>query len=221
MTETIAHAVPVTPTKASADIRIEDDASPIVRLIGRTLKDSIRAGHGVDALDSLKAVVALRSHDTPQSATIIFAEGVITVSSGVTEQADATLIVDLNARFSAVGDQVGDDRVVSAVLLALRPPLADWREAAVRFWDAARSIRGIPDVLVAIAADTDGGIEPLVLGEGDTQYLIAGPPDVLAGIFTGADDLVATLFSGVIGIRGTLSQLSVMTGASWKVRYDV
>lgn len=221
MTETIAHAVPGTPVEASADVRIEDDAIPIVRLIGRTLRDSLRAGHAVEEIENLKAVVALRSHDTPQAATIVFADGTIDVSSGAPEQADATLTVNLNARFALAGDQVGADGVISAVLLALTPPLVDWREAAASFWTTARSMRGIPDVLVAIAAEPDGGIEPLVLGEGDSQYLIAGPPDVLAGVFTGADDFVAALFSGVVGIRGTLSQLSVMTGASWKVRYDV
>jgi hypothetical protein len=51
--------------------------------------------------------------------------------------------------------------------------------------------------------------------------VIAGPPDLLAGIFSGADDLIAALSTGLVGVRGTLSQLSVLVAASWKVRYDV
>lgn len=221
MTETIEQSAPGA-LDASVGVQIEEDASPIVRLIGRTLRDSLRAGHAVEELQNLKTVVTLRSHDTPQAATLVFSRGVVEVSSGVADQPDATtVVVNLNARFAPAGDHVGPDHVVSAVLLALTPPLPDWREAAASFWSATRSLRGIPDVLIAVAAHADGGIEPLVLGEGESQYLIAGPPDALAGIFTGADDLIATLFSGVIGIRGTLSQLSVLTGASWKVRYDV
>jgi hypothetical protein len=49
---------------------------------------------------------------------------------------------------------------------------------------------------------------------------MAGPPDLLAGVFSGADDFLAALASG-LQVKGTLSQLSVMTAASWKVRFDV
>ncbi|MCP2279603.1 hypothetical protein SAMN04244553_6527 [Nocardia amikacinitolerans] len=221
MTETIAPAVPSARVAGDVDIRIEDDASPIVRLIGRALRDSVRAGHALSALRGTNAVAALRSHDTPQAATLAFADGVITVSSGVFVEPDVTLTVDLNARFALAGEPAGAADLATAVLDALNPPVPDWREAAKGFWTAVRSVRGIPDVLIAVAADESGGVEPLVLGEGDTQYLIAGPPEVLAGIFSGADDLLAVLSSGVIGLRGTMSHLSVMAGASWKVRYDV
>ena len=220
MTETMAPAELDFAVGETVSIRIEEDASPIVRLISRTLGDSASAGHALGALQTLKAVVALHSHDTPQAAIIAFGAGVIEVSSGLDAEPDATITVDLNARFAPVGDQVGADGVICAVLQALTPPLPDWREAAASFWCAGRSLRGIPDRLIAIAADSDGGIETLVLGEGDSQYVIAGPSEILAGIFTGADDLIAVLYSGAIGIRGTLSQLSVMTGVSWKVRYD-
>ncbi|MEV6362581.1 hypothetical protein [Nocardia asteroides] len=217
MTETIAPPAQHIDEGAAA-LRIEEDASPIVRLIGRALRDSVRAGR---ILPDRDAVVALRSHDTPQAATLTFADGVITVSGGVFAEPDATLTVDLNARFAPVGDPTGDADIAAAVLDALNPPVPDWHEAAANFWAATRSVRGIPDVLIAVAADEAGNVEPLVLGEGETQYLIAGPPEVLAGIFSGADDLLAVLATGLIGLRGTMSQLSVMAGASWKVRYDV
>lgn len=221
MTETIAPPARTAGAAADVEVRIEDDASPIVRLIGRTLRDSVRAGHAHTTLRELNAVVALRSHDTPQAATVAFAGGVIAVSSGVFVEPDVTIVVDLNARFTPAVAPDGPADLAAAVLDALRPPVPDWREAAASFWSAARSLRGIPDVLIAVAADEAGGIETAVLGEGETQYLIAGPPDALAGIFSGADDLVAVLESGAIGLRGTMSQLSVVAGASWKVRYDV
>ncbi|MFI5500732.1 hypothetical protein ACIA5E_16865 [Nocardia asteroides] len=221
MTETIAPPAQHSDEGARAGIRLEDDASPIVRLIGRALRDSARAGHARATLERSHAVVALRSHDTPQAATMVFAGGVVTVSSGVFVEPDVTVTVDLNARFAQVGEPAGDAALAAAVVDALNPPVPDWHEAAANFWAAARSVRGIPDVLVAVAADEAGKVEPLVLGEGETQYLIAGPPEVLAGIFSGADDLLAVLTTGVIGLRGTMSQLSVLAGASWKVRFDV
>ncbi|MBS3695663.1 hypothetical protein [Rhodococcus qingshengii] len=202
------------------DIRIEDDASPLVRLLGRTIADSVRAnGAGIV---TATGSIAVRSHDTPQAATITISAGTVVVSSGVFIDPDLTLTLDLNARLAQVGDPVvaGDHDLAAAALALLARPVPDWKSAAESFWAAARSVPGIPDVLVAIADDADGPSQ-LVVGEGETHYVIAGPPDLLAGIFSGADDLIAALSTGLIGVRGTLSQLSVLVAASWKVRYDV
>ncbi|MBW1595584.1 hypothetical protein [Streptomyces sp. JJ38] len=201
-------------------VRIEDDATPLVRLIGRALRDSARAGHALPVLRKPAATVAIRSHDTPQAATITFGGGAVEVSGGVPAEPDAAITVDLNARFSSAEAPSGDAELAADVLLALSPPVPDWQAAAEQFWTATRSVPGIPDVLVAITEGPDG-LEQVVLGEGATQYLIAGSPETLAGVFSGADDLLAALSAGVLGVQGTLSQLSVMVGASWKVRYDV
>ncbi|MFF4693865.1 hypothetical protein [Streptomyces sp. NPDC001307] len=205
---------------AEVDVRIEDDASPLVRLIGRTLRDSVRTGHAVDALKRSSGTVAIHSHDTPQAATITFGDNGIDVSSGVPAEPDTALTVDLNARFAPTAEPSGDADLAGGVVQALTPPLPEWREAAQRFWDATRLLPGIPDVLIAITEGPEG-LEQAVLGDGPTQYLIAGAPETLAGVFSGADDLFAVLSSGALGIQGTMSQLSVMVGASWKVRYDV
>ncbi|MCE5289094.1 MAG: hypothetical protein LLG14_07595 [Nocardiaceae bacterium] len=202
------------------DIRIEDDATPIVRLIGRTLRTSADAGHALAVLQRSAATVAVRSHETPQAATISFGGGVVEVSSGVFVEPDATIVVDLNGRFAPVGAPEGDADLAADVLLVLSPPLPDWQAAAEHFWKASRSVAGIPDMLIAVTEGPEG-IEQLVIGEGETHYVIAGAPETLAGVFSGADDLFAVLASGVLGIQGTLSQLSVMIGASWKVRFDV
>ncbi|MFE3960725.1 hypothetical protein ACFXPS_41930 [Nocardia sp. NPDC059091] len=223
MTETtIGYATRGPSEVGGIDIRIEDDASPIVRLIGRTIADAVRANHVDSVSEGLAGTVAVRSHDTPQAATISLSNGVITVSSGVFVEPDVTLTVDLNARFTQVGTPVvaADGDLAATVLALLSPRLPDWRVAAETFWAAARSVPGIPDVLVAMAEGPDGLAE-LVVGEGDTQYVIVGTQEGLAGIFSGADDLIVALSTGQIGVRGTLSQLSVLIGASWKVRYDV
>lgn len=198
---------------------LEDDATPLVRLIGRALRASVRDDHVPDAFDLLSGTVAVRSHDTPQTATIRFDRGTAEVSSGVLVQPDATLVVDLHARFAPTEEPSGDAALASAALTVLQPPLPPWREAAAQFWETARVVTGIPDVLVVEAHGPDGP-QHGHFGEGTTTYGIAGPADLLAGVFSGADDFLLALAAG-LQVRGTLSQLSVMTAASWKVRFDV
>lgn len=220
MTETtIGLAVRGADAVGGADIRIEDDASPMVRLIGRTIADSVRAD-GDDVVAACEGTIAVRSHDTPQAVTVAIADGLVAVSSGVFVEPDISVTVDLNRRCALVGEPDGAGDLTDAVRALLSPPLPDWRAAAESFWAAARSVPGIPDMLVAITEGPDG-IDQHVVGAGDTHYVIAGPPELLAGIFSGADDLIAALSTGLVGVRGTLSQLSVLVAASWKVRYDV
>lgn len=200
-------------------VAIEDDATPMVRLVGRTLRDAAIAGHAGEMLAGASGTVAVRSHDTPQVATITLAGGTVEVVAGVQAEPDATVVVDLNARFKAVQEPLGDGILAAAVLRALAPPVPHWRDAAVRFWEATRQIPGIPDVL-DVRAVLPGGSERARFGEGATSYGITGPADLLAGVFSGADDFLVSLAAGV-QVQGTLSQLSVMTAASWKVRFDV
>lgn len=213
--------VPETPEREgpTSPITIEDDASPLVRLIGRTLRDSARIGHAHEVLGQSVGTLAVRSHDTPQAATIVFDGETVEVTSGVVVEPDATVVVDLHARFASAQEPTGDAALAADTLRALRPPLPHWREAAQRFWDVTRGIPGIPEVLTVDAIGPDGS-ERGQFGDGATEYRMAGPPDLLAGVFSGADDFLASLAAGV-QIKGTLSQLSVMTAASWKVRFDV
>ncbi|UGT55214.1 hypothetical protein [Nocardia asteroides] len=220
MTETtIGPATRGADAVGGVDIRIEDDASPIVRLIGRTVADSLRADSSLLPA-GLSGAIVIRSHDTPQAATITLADGAIAVSGGVLVEPDLDITVDLNQFFAPVGEPVGSAEFLGVATALLSPPLPDWQSAAVSFWDKARSVPGIPDMLVAVVEGPDG-VEQVVAGEGETHYVIAGPPDLLAAVFTGAVDLLAALSTGLVGVRGTLSQLSVLVGASWKVRYDV
>ncbi|HJQ07328.1 MAG TPA: hypothetical protein VJ872_17900 [Nocardioides sp.] len=219
MTETTTlPAVKPAAHEAVPPVTIEDDATPVVRLIGQRLRESVRLGHATEVLGRGHGTVAVRSHDTPQAATIDLGDG-IAVSGGVPGDTDATVVVDLHARFKPAEEPAGDVPLALAVLDALRPPLPHWRVAAERFWEATRAIPGIPDVLLVETAGPDGP-ERGRFGTGSTEYLVAGPADLIAGVFTGADDLLAALAAGV-QVRGTLAQLSVMTAASWKVRFDV
>lgn len=212
---TIAAPPPLT---ESLRIAIEDDASPVVRLVGRTLRDADRLGPGGDLMQR-RGVVTVRSHDTPQVATVAISQAGVAVAGRMPSRSDATLVVDLGARFAPTEAAVGDDDLAAAVLRSLRPPVPHWRDAAARFWDLTRDIPGMPDGLVVNATSPDGA-ERISVGDGTASYVLSGPADLLAGVLSGADDFLAALATG-LRVQGTLSQLSVMTAASWKVRFDV
>lgn len=214
MTMTAPPTVPETPCVA-----LEDDAAPLVRLIGRTLRDAVRLGHARDELDRTTGTVVVRSHDTPQAATLTFGDAGVAVQGGADAAPDAAVVVNLHARFAPVGEWIGDTVLAGAVLAALQLPLPHWRAAAARFWAQTRDIKGIPDVLL-VRARSRRGVEHGRFGDGPAQYLIDGPEDLLAGVFSGTDDFLESLTAGV-RVRGTLSQMSVMTAASWRVRFDV
>lgn len=203
----------------TARITVEDDAAPMARLLGRRLAESMRLGHAPEVLGRTVGTVVVRSHDTPQTGTIVFDGAHIAVSAGAAATPDATVVVDLHARLCAVDDFSGDPTVAAAALTALTPPTTHWRVAAERFWELTQGISGMPEVLV-VQADGPNGPEHGRFGTGSIEYLLVGPADLLAGVFTGADDFLTALTAGV-QVKGSLSQLSVMTAASWKVRFDV
>ncbi|MET9326631.1 hypothetical protein [Tsukamurella sp. NPDC003166] len=210
--------LPATDAAPRARIAIDDDATPIVRLIGRTLRDADRLGHAADVLARSCGTVAVRSHTTPQAATVTFADGAVTVTGGVFAPTDATVVVDLDDRLARRGSD-GDPELADAMHRALQVPLPEWREAAARFWDITRGVPGVPDVLVAVAAGPDGR-EEARFGSGPSAYRIVGTPDALAGLFTGTDFLLSALERG-LRVQGSMAQLSTMTAASWKARFDV
>jgi hypothetical protein len=216
MTESTTIEAPPERLEAT-DIAVEDDAIPIVRLLARTLRDA--SARTPEAVGGVKGTVVVRSHDTPQTATLVFAPGAVEVVAGSVAEPDASIVVDLDARFTPSQEPLGDAELAAGVLQALQPPLPHWREGAARFWEVTRDIPGIPDVL-SVKADGPDGAEHGRFGDGPTSYLVAGPADLLAGVFSGADDFLASLAAGV-QVQGTLSQLSVMTAASWRVRFDV
>lgn len=208
----------LTAPAAAVRVEIDDDATPVVRLIGRTLRDANRLDHAPDVLGRGAGTVAVRSHATPQAATVTFADGAVTVTGGVFGPTDATVTVDLDSRFTATAIE-GDAELADAVLRVLQLPLPDWREAGARFWDTTRAVRGVPDVLVAVAMGPHRR-EEARFGTGATTYRMVGTADALAGVFTGADFLFTALERG-LGVQGSMAQLSAMTAASWKARYDV
>ncbi|CAN5168522.1 hypothetical protein BH09ACT10_BH09ACT10_11550 [soil metagenome] len=198
----------------------ESDATPLVRLLTRTIRTTLRQRPDLATTPLDVGLVIVKSVDDAQVATVATADDRITVTSGADPAARAVLTVDLARRFEVVGtDADGHDALVSFVSGLLKPSLPSWRDAAEHFWSATGSDRGMPQSLVIENSEVERDV--LQLGDGSPRYVVHGSPDQLAGLFTGADSFLDQVFSGNLLVRGTLPQLSVMAGASNKVRFHV
>ena len=170
----------------------------------------------------LPSPLGLASVTDRQTVTLRCDEGdvpAISVSPGLDWHASWIVSVDTSTDLTLRGADGGDlpaelrewDRL-------LHPPRPDWRVCAEEFWRHTAADRGMPAELVVSCADADGG--SLVLGGGAPSFGITADARSLQLLFTGAlqpDDAVR---SGRISVRGTFPQLSVIVGATWKVRMD-
>jgi hypothetical protein len=199
-------------------ITSEDDPTPLVMFIARTLRESHRHPDLADISVSLNGTFAVISIDDPQAATLAFTRSGVHIVHGADPTADHRIGLDIAAPLGLglVGDDL--DPALGQLQQLLQPPLACWQDLAQAFWELTSSDPGMPG-RVDITC-TDAPDETLTVGSGDRRYGISGTQTQLQRIFFGTDDILTAAFIGAIGIEGTLPQLSVMTGASWKVRFE-
>lgn len=198
----------------------EPDATPLVRLLARTFRTSLDQDPRLSELPLDLGVVVIASADDAQVASVTISDGAIHVASGADPTARARLTVDIAQRLEVVQAEAdGHDALVSFVSTLLRPTLPGWHDAAQTFWSATGTDRGMPRTLVVENSEVAG--DTLNLGSGLPRYVVHGPADRLAGLFSGADAFLDQVFAGNLMVRGTLPQLSVMAGASFKVRFHV
>lgn len=204
-------------TQSLVEVVPEHDATPFVRLVTRTIRTAL--AERPDLTQTLRnGVVVIRAAADTQVVTAEVVDERILVTSGAHSAPDVVLTVDLARRFEVVGAEVdGREELASAVTSMLRPQLPVWQDAAQAFWQSTRADGGMPRRLVVQCSE--GG--ELELGEGLPRYVVHGSPDKLAGLFSGADSFLDEVFAGNLLVRGTLPQLSVMAGASFKVRFHV
>ena len=195
---------------------LEDDPTPLVLSVGRTLRASARVPELLLEMEALKETVVVKSKDDPQAATMRFAHGRVRVGHGTAPEPHIVLSVNLADRFAveSVGGREPGSPAVDAVRRILKPPLPSWRDAAQRFWEFTSAGTGMPHQLVVACAE-----EELVLGAGSPRYFIGGDPEKLSRVLTGTDVFLDEVYAGSIAVRGTMTQLSVMAGAAMKVRF--
>lgn len=206
-------------TKPSPAVIPEADATPMVRLLTRTIRAALLLRPDALAVLNDRGSVVIRSVSDAQAATLEVDGDEIRILSGSHAGADANISVDVDRRLEVVTrDAEGHEELVATISDLLSPPLPSWGDAADDFWRLTGGDAGMPRSLVVENAD-DG--EVLELGSGLPRYTVYGTSDVLAGLFSGADAFLAQVYAGNLKVRGTLPQLSVMAGASNKVRFHV
>ncbi len=201
-------------------ITLEDDAPPIVRILGVTLRRAAAQPALARTMEGMTGVVALRSTTDPQAATIRFDHGAVRVSRGVDPAADVVISADLNTMGRPGADKpkvkgaAAHPRLAMAVAKVLDPPVpGGWQGAAEEFWAWTDGRRGRPDRLTVVC--TDDGTTRTFGAVGSPRARgceIHAPEWVLTAIFTGGDHLAAALLEGRLRAVGDLPTISELVG---------
>ena len=201
-----------------ARIRLEEDAPPIVRVLGVTLRRAAADPNLASTLDGMHGRVALRCTVDPQAATITFARGAVDVRQGADPDADVTIEADLNtmgrpgAAKPKVKGAVAHPKLALAVSKVLDPPVhGGWRGAAAEFWSWAEHRPGRPPSLRVVRTDGEGG--EVVLGEPNRRgFELHGPEWALIAVLTGGDHLGSAAIEGRVKGVGSFATMNRMVG---------
>lgn len=202
-------------------VTVEDDPTPLVRVAARLVRLALlhAEAEALTQVGRTRATVTITSRADAQALTCTFGPRSIHLRHGAVTDADASLVVDVAEGLALDSEaSTGDGALLELLDRLLHPPVPNWRDAAQSFWDRTGSDRGMPHELVVHCTDDDTQI---VLGDGAPTYTLSATGEDLARVLSGAAPLLDSVFSGAVAIRGTLPQLSVMAGASNKVRFDV
>lgn len=195
-------------------VTIEDDATPLVRSLARTLRASLRVPELGEVAVGINGSLALASVADAQSATVTFEPDEIHVAHGVgagLEPVGLHFIPEYTLGESA-------DPLAAATARLLSPPLPTWRDAAVHFWEVNRDSRGFPTQLRVVCLDEDAEVR---CGDGTETFEVHGDAEAISSVLSGqGDNFLFAVAAGLISIRGRSAHMSVMSGAHWKVRFD-
>jgi hypothetical protein len=199
-------------------IGYRDNAPPFVRYLARLLSDNHWSTDRAELLDDFRGVIALKSDQDPQSATIRADEAGSTVEQGVAADAAAVVSVVPTSPGEALsweGDPDAGD-VVDRLMTLLAAPLPHWTDLTEAFWAQVKGLPAMPNTLLV----EDGGPSRLLTG-GAGEYEVHGDAQELAEFLSGRTSFMDAVFDHRLRVSGTFSQFSVMTGASMKVMWNV
>jgi hypothetical protein len=202
---------------APVQIALEDDPTPLVRILGATLRRSARNPALEAKLRSMQGVVALKSSIDPQAVTMRFAKGTVTLEhgvaadSGVVIEADLTKLNEPGAPKPKVSGAARHLKLALAAGKVLDPPAGTWQDEARAFWEFARNHPRMPGVLLVVCTD-DGA--RLTLGDGPGTYELHGSARALTSVFTGGSVLGEDMLNGKLCGVGSLQHLAELTGRS-------
>ena len=206
------------------DVVLEPDATPLVRIIATTLRDSTADAAVARKAERLRGVFALRSEKDPQAVTMRFDRGRVALTRGVAPDAQVVVTVDLDnmsgpdAPKPKVRGAFRHLRLALGVSKLLEPKARPWPEHAQAFWAFAGARRGMPERLRVVCLD-DGTVVELGTSTG-SQYEIHGSAPALVSIFSGSSVFGQDLLEGKVYAIGLLQHGSVLTGSflDWMMR---
>ena len=202
---------------APVQIMLEDDPTPLVRILGATLARSARNPALESKLRGMKGVVTLKSSVDPQAVTIRFDSGNVSLEhgvaadSGVVIEADLTKMNEPNAPKPKVTGAARHLSLALAVSKVLEPPPGSWQDEARAFWAFAHDHPRMPRALLVVCTDVPAR---LVLGDGEPEYELHGTEHALLSVFTGGSVLGEDMLNGKLYGVGSLQHLAELTGRS-------
>jgi hypothetical protein len=202
---------------APVQIALEDDPTPLVRILGAILQRAARKPGLQSKLGSMRGVVALKSSVDPQAATIRFDKGRVTLEHGVAADSGVVIEADLlrmgepNAPKPKVKGAARHLMLALAVSKVIDPPAGPWQDEARAFWEFARDHPRMPRTMLVVCTD-DGS--RLTLGVGTPEYELHGSARALVSVFTGGSVLGEDLLNGKLYGVGSLQHMAELTGRS-------
>jgi hypothetical protein len=207
------------------DVVLEPDATPLVRIIATTLRDSASDADVARKAERLRGVFALRSEKDPQAVTMRFDRGRVALTRGVARDAQVVATVDLDnmsgpdASKPKVRGAFRHLRFALGVSKLLEPKARPWPEHVRAFWAFAGDRRGMPERLRVVCLD-DGAAVDVGTDSSTSCYEIHGSAVALVSIFSGNSVFGQDLLDGKVYAIGWLQHASVLTGSflEWMMR---
>ena len=198
-------------------IVLEDDPTPLVKILGATLRRSARNPALAAKLQGMQGVVALKSSTDPQAVTMRFDNGTVRLEHGVAADSGVVIAADLtkmnepDAPKPKVTGAARHLKLALAVSKVLEPPPGSWQEEARAFWQFAHDHPRMPAAMLVVCTDDDAR---LTLGAGAPEYELHGSGRALISVFTGGSVLGEDLLNGKLQGVGSLQHLAELTGRS-------
>jgi len=198
-------------------IVIEDDPTPLVLAIAADLTRR-RCDPAFDEFTAAtRGQAGVRVGPGPEAATIDL-DGTPTLRHGL---AGAQVVATLDPCHRWDEDEIrgahDHPELARWVSELAAPPPGDWREAAQRLWAELESASGAPPALAVVELDSG---EKEQFGDDGRAYEIRGRTEALLNLLEGRSALMEEASAGSIQVRGTFPEISVITGACWRVRVD-
>lgn len=199
-------------------VRIQDDAPPIVRAMRGDLARRLEDPAFAERTRRVRGIASVSDLNTPQAVTFRVAEDGVMLAHGAGDEARVRVTVDLRGVGEPQLDGAEDEPELAQWLRdLLGAPAPELDDAAATLWAAMASMPGAPAALLVV--DLETGDELRFGAEIGRAYELHGTTGALAAVLTGRVPPVDAAFEGGIFVRGSFAELSVLTGAGFRVRY--